>query len=63
MNYLIDILFFILIAIIIFQAWYISKLRKTIEFAVESLRRYANALVNDDFKEIERVNDDIKNYK
>lgn len=49
--------------VIIFQSWYIKRLRRVISFAVDSLRRYASAITNDDLEEMERIDNDIKNFK
>lgn len=42
--------------IVLFQFWYIVRLRKTIEYAVLILRKYESALLMDDI--IRKVNDD-----
>lgn len=37
-----------LLIIIAFQFWYIYRLRKVIEFAAESIKKFGEALLNDD---------------
>lgn len=49
--------------VIIFQALYIRRLLRVIRFAVDSLRKYAHAILNDDRKEMERIDNDVKNFK
>ena len=63
MDILINIYLVASIIVIIFQLWYIKRLRRTIEFACESLRRYASAIINDDVEEIERIDKDVKNFR
>ena len=45
----------ILLLVIIFQFWYITRLRKAIEYAVQVLKRYESALLMDDI--IRKVNE------
>ena len=43
-------------AIVLFQFWYIVRLRKAIEYAVKIMHKYESALLMDDI--IRKVNDD-----
>ena len=63
MDILLNIYLIASVVVIIFQLWYIKRLRKVIQFAVESLQRYATALLNEDRQEIERIDNDVKNFK
>ena len=63
MDTLIIIYVVVSILVMLFQYWYITRLRRVIEFAIESLRRYASAMINDDKEEMERIDHDIKNYR
>ena len=50
--------------VIIFQYWYIHRLKRTINFAVECLNRFSVAMSSDNpAAEVERVTNDIRNYK
>ena len=42
--------------VVAFQAWYISRLRKAIDYAVGVLKKYESALLMDDI--IRKVNED-----
>lgn len=49
--------------VMLLQHWYIRNMRKAMNFMIETLHRYGNALVNEDWTEIERIDNDIKNFK
>ncbi len=54
------------LAIIIFQYWYIKRLRRTIDFAVYSLQKFARAMQADDpAQEIRGINwdDEFRKFK
>ena len=49
--------------VIIFQFWYIQRLRRCLEFVLDALKRYASAILKEDTEEIERIDNDVKNFK
>lgn len=49
--------------VMLLQHWYIRNMHKAMNFMIETLHRYGNALVNEDWTEIERIDNDIKNFK
>lgn len=49
--------------VMLLQRWYIRNMHKAMNFMIETLHRYGNALVNEDWAEIERIDNDIKNFK
>lgn len=63
MDTILNIYIVVSIIVIIFQYWYIRRLKNVINFVVETLQRYARAFINDDMDEIERIENDVKNFK
>lgn len=63
MDTILNIYIVVSIIVIIFQYWYIRRLKNVMNFMVETLQRYARAFINDDVDEIERINNDVKNFK
>ena len=64
MDTLLNIYIIVSLIVIIFQYWYIHRLKRTINFAVECLNKFAVAMASDNpAHEVERVTNDIKNFK
>ena len=64
MDTLIIIYVIVSLLVIIFQSWLIHRLRKNINFAADCLRKFSIAILSDDsVAELERINDDIKNFR
>ena len=63
MDIILNIYIVVSIIVIIFQYWYIRRLKYVMNFMVETLQRYARAFINDDMNEVERIDNDVKNFK
>lgn len=63
MDIILNIYIVVSIIVIIFQYWYIRRLKYVMNFMVETLQRYARAFINDDMDEVERIDNDVKNFK